>query len=195
MKYIKLGLFISVLSLVSACSMIPKPLAVEEGTNLLNFNDIIETSTDEQVGKIVRWGGVIASIKNLKDKTLLEIVHFELRGNARPRITDDSKGRFRLYTADFLDPEIYKKGRAISAVGTFSGFEKGLLGEREMMYPVIDSKKLYLWKEEVDRLDDIHMYHHSWFFPSRVYRPIYRPVIYRPDYKKLKPRVRKSKIQ
>ena len=98
----------------------------------------------------VRWGGSIASIENKKDETWVEVVSRELKRSGRPKSSDETTGRFLVKVSQFLDPEIYKKGRLITVYGELAASQDGKIGEQPYSFPVVISKKAYLWAEYRD---------------------------------------------
>ncbi len=151
---------------LSACVTVPQSLRVDEGTELVTYQNAL-SAAQQSVGKQARWGGVIASIEHLSDQTRLEIVHFDLKSSSRPRVSDDSKGRFRLYVKAFLDPTIYKKGLSVTAVGNIAQAEQGKIDKFNITYPVLHSDAVYIWKKEVQ----VKPYMHR--DPYWPYRPRY----------------------
>ncbi len=94
----------------------------------------------------VRWGGTIVGVENARDRSIVEIVARPLRRDSRPNESGVSPGRFLLVTPDFLDPEIYKSGRAITVTGRLGGIETGQVGEYDYPYPVVRASGLHLWE-------------------------------------------------
>lgn len=151
----------------TACVSVPKQLELPENTNTVEFSQAKSTSTDI-VGQKARWGGVIASIQNNANNTMVEVVHLPLFTSLRPKQGDETEGRFRLYFNGLLDPVIYKKGRSITAVGTVSEVEGGKIGEHEYIFPVLKDTTIHLWKD-VENVD-VNFIH----YPSFFYNPFYR---------------------
>jgi outer membrane lipoprotein len=85
---------------------------------------------DRYVGEHVRWGGVIVETMPRADETCIEVVSLPLDRRARPRLVDDSFGRFRGCVPGFYDPEIYAPEREVTVVGTVQGVERGRVGEQ-----------------------------------------------------------------
>ena len=132
--------------LMAGCSSLPKELQVAEGAKLLSYQDV--TGNPEQsTGQQVMWGGVIADIKNQKNATLIEMVHYPIRSYGRPTSGDESVGRFRVRVNGFLDPMVYKPGRSLTVTGTVTGIEQGQVGEFEYQFPAIQASGYHLWKE------------------------------------------------
>lgn len=116
---------------------------------------------EQHKGKLVRWGGTIASIENREDETWLEIVSRRLGRNGRPTQDDQSEGRFLVRMDQFLDPEIYSEGRLVTVHGELVGHQQGKIGDKPYTFPVIISKTLYLWEEYLE--------------PQQLYPPGYWP--------------------
>ncbi len=169
--------FISILTCVlflSGCvSTFPENLQVPSETNLLSFKAVLE-SPQAKDDSLARWGGVIAEIKNLDSKTMLEIVYFDLRGYGRPLVKDESAGRFRVYVDKFLDPVVYRKGRSITVLGKLTDVEAGMIGEYEYKFPTITDAEVHLWKEvkevQIDYIDPWPFWH---YYPGQFYGPRY----------------------
>jgi outer membrane lipoprotein len=162
--------------LVVGCSTIPDKLEVPEGTSLVSY-ETAASQAEAVKGQTARWGGVIAKIENKAESTLLELVYYPLRSYGRPVSADESIGRFRVYVQGFMDPMVYKVGRAMTFTGQFVGIEEGLVGEHKYMFPTLQSSAYYLWKEvsEID-VTNVHVwpydYWYGWY-PRPYYRNVY----------------------
>ncbi|MFA3789864.1 Slp family lipoprotein [Aliiglaciecola sp. SL4] len=173
----KITVFLSVV-LMAGCSIIPESIQVEEGATLLEYQQVTN-NPESNIGKLVRWGGVIAEVSNLPDATMVEVVDFPLRSYGRPSISNQSMGRFRVYIDGFIDPVVFEKGRSITFTGTVMGSEEGMVGEHKFMFPTIQSSGYHLWKElEQVNVNSISMwpYGNYWGWP---YRPYHQRVIIR----------------
>lgn len=136
--------------LISGCA---SNLPVEITTPITGSPLISEVlqATEIYQGKSVRWGGSIASIENKKDETWIEIVSRELNRNGRPKKSvNKTAGRFLAKVDQFLDPEIYIKGRLITIVGELAGSQGGKIGDQPYKFPIVHSKTAYLWTEYPD---------------------------------------------
>ncbi|GAB2700054.1 Slp family lipoprotein [Aliiglaciecola sp. 3_MG-2023] len=166
----KITIFISVV-LMAGCTVIPDSIQVDEGTTLLEYQQVT-SNPENNIGKIVRWGGVIAEITNLPDATMVEVVDFPLRSYGRPSVSNQSMGRFRVYIDGFIDPVVFEKGRAITFTGKVTGSEEGMVGEHKFVFPTIQSTGYHLWKElEQVNVRTISMwpYGNYWGWPYRPY--------------------------
>lgn len=140
-------------SILTGCTTVPEQLQVPQSTPLIQYETareypITEQTSDIHTQSLARWGGVIANIENQDNTTQLEIVQFTLDSNSRPKVTDNSAGRFRVKINQFLDPMIYKEGRELTVVGNITRSEMGYIGKHPYLFPVLLSQQLYLWQPE-----------------------------------------------
>jgi len=166
MKKNKLILSLPLLASVvfmSGCSSVPKPLQVAENTSLTSFSTVRE-NTSSKLGSLARWGGVIAKVTNNANNSMLEVVHFPLKSSARPKQSDKTQGRFRVYIAGLLDPIIYKEGRSITALGSVTASETGKIGEHQYIYPVLKASHIHLWKD-IKQVDVSVTHNPFWYNP------------------------------
>lgn len=178
-------IFIVSLFLLSACSSIPQKLQVSDDTLLTPFSDVRSIPTSN-IGNNVRWGGVIASVTNNADNTMVEVVHFELNSSSRPKQINETKGRFKLYFSGLLDPVIYKEGKSITAVGVVGEPEHGKIGEHEYLFPVMKAQNIHLWND-IKRVEVIVKNDPLWGYPNFRHYPFYshnRPIIIKSSKRK-----------
>lgn len=86
--------------------------------------------------------------KNTDEGTYLEVVEKEVDYRGEPKDTDISHGRFLILYDGYLDTVIYARGREVSVVGEILGKKIRQLGETQYSYPLIKSKKLYLFEKQ-----------------------------------------------
>lgn len=127
-------------------SFIPKSIKLPENNALISYLDVKKNAYNFE-GKVVRWGGEITKVVNLKDRTMIEVVNLPLSAYAKPKKENESQGRFKLYYDGLLDPVIYQEGKMLTVVGTVKGIEEGKIGEHEYLYPVVKAQSVHLWKE------------------------------------------------
>ena len=128
----------------------------------------------------VRWGGSIASTRNERDHTVVEIVARDLGSDGRPREEDKSLGRFLAKVQGFLDPAVYKPEREVTVRGRVEGVVEQAIGEFRYAYPVIRVEHIYLWPPRL-RLPPYpypYPYYYDPWYPWGW--PYYRPWPYWP---------------
>lgn len=185
-----LGLLTAVLAVSACAARYPEPIRTE-ATDLLEFTQA-QHQADANQGRVARWGGVIADVKNSDDGTRIEVVNFHLNNFGRPRASDESQGRFVIYVDEFIDPEIYQRGRLVTALGEFDGLEEGQIGDFNYYYPVLDASGIELWSVQQQNPPLMHAGYgyydpHSLWYRNHLYgvgpyryHPYYHPWGYRP---------------
>lgn len=106
----------------------------------------VRMDIDAFIGADVRWGGVITRVDNGAEKTLIEIVRHELRGDGSPIRGGKSDGRFIASFDRFLDPAVYEAGRRLTVVGAIDGSIQRPIGEYDYRFPVVVVEGSYLWQ-------------------------------------------------
>jgi len=175
--YIKVSMLL-VAFWLTGCSTLPENIQLPAGTNIISYQQA--ASQDEQmVGQMVRWGGVIAKIKNQPDSTMLEMVYYPLRSYGKPVSGDESIGRFRVYVDGFMDPMVYQQGRLMTFTGELKGVEEGMVGEQKYVFPFLQSSAYHLW-QNIQQVDVIgihtwpHYYWNGWYPRPYHHRVIIR---------------------
>jgi outer membrane lipoprotein len=141
------ALAIPLLLALAACTTTPDPLS---GT----FADISpgDAARNDSRGTTVRWGGTVAAVEPLPDRTCFQIVGRELDDRGRPILDDKSSGRFLACRSGFYDPEVFAEGRSLTLIGTIDGAEARMIGEYEYLHPRLAADVVFLWPEdEADR--------------------------------------------
>ena len=170
--------FLLFVALLSGCAAIPESIQVADEAQLIPYQQAA-AEPDKSKNRKVRWGGVIAKIENLPDKTKLELVHYPLRSYGRPLVGDQSVGRFRVYVDGFLDPMVYEQGRAITFTGTVMDTEEGAVGEHQYLFPTLNAEGYHLWKD-IQRVEiTTHTWPYNHWYGYYGYRmfPVHQRVI------------------
>lgn len=95
-------------------------------------------------GKVILVGGTVVAVRNSKAGCFLEIIEHPLDSRGRPRDKDVSHGRLILLSREHLDPELFARGRFVTAVGEVLGEVVHPLDEIEYPYPLLGSKELHI---------------------------------------------------
>lgn len=170
MKQISL---VFLMALLTACaSKPPEPISKVPPENLTLTR--VRTDIDRYLGSEVRWGGVITSIENKADRTWIEIIRRELRGNGRPITNSKSDGRFIASFAKFVDPEVYESGRSLTVVGTIDDKVSRPIGEYDYLFPIVSVEGSFLWKKRaavpVSAYPPPWWYYDPWYHPWPYHR-------------------------
>lgn len=96
---------------------------------------------------VVTWGGVVAMIHNLQSDTELDVIAFPLDSCGRPLLRGRAIGRFLVRRRGYLEPEDYRRGRAITATGRIREVQETRIGEARGQLPVLDESVIRLWPQ------------------------------------------------
>jgi outer membrane lipoprotein len=172
----KHSLLLVALVLVSACaSTVPEPIRRAPPTDVRAAE--VQRAPESYRGTLVRWGGPIVAVHNLKDETRIEIVSRRLDANGRPLAEDRSEGRFIARVSGFLDPAVHSTGREITVTGRVEGKTEQQIGEFAYTYPLVQAEEIHLWEPlPPSRYRDYDPFWHDPFYPwGYPYWPYYRP--------------------
>lgn len=158
---------LALLFLTGCATRLPENIRTDHD-NLTNFSAVM-ASPDSTEGDLVRWGGVIAEVRNRAEHSEIEVVFFTLRGTGRPYVSDQTPGRFRVRVEGFADPEVYARGRSITVLGTYQSMVEDTIDEFVYRFPLVRAQGVHLWPEEPQRVD---VWHHD------MYSPWYRHRLY-----------------
>jgi len=108
---------------------------------------VADAQTGAHEGARVRWGGTIVTVRPESSETCFEVVSRPLDVQARPRLTDDSGGRFLACAPGFYDPAVYAADRDLTVVGRLAPPVERSIGDYPYRYPVVRAEAVYLWPE------------------------------------------------
>lgn len=128
--------------LATACATTP---TFETGdTAPVTPNEAV-ANIDAVRGSRVAWGGMIINTRNLEETTEIEVLAYPLDDSGRPDPGAGAQHRFLLVHPGYLESADYRAGRLVSAVGTLTGTQKGMVGQASYVYPTLAAERLYLW--------------------------------------------------
>lgn len=97
-------------------------------------------------GRLVILGGMVVHSRNEQDGTYIEVLEKPLDGRGRPKDTDESAGRFLVFSEKYLDTAIYAMGKEITVAGEVLGSRRGKIGEMEYDFPLLRGGEIHLFK-------------------------------------------------
>lgn len=169
---------------VSACTVVPEPIQVADANILVPFEDVANNlESSAQLGKKARWGGRIVGVENKKEVSEIEIVFFPESSSGKPRIGQESGGRFKAVVDGFVDPLVFEKNRLITVVGEVAVAQTGIIGEQNYTYPTLNAVGYHMWQQtsevEVDQIGFMS-FNGRGFYSSAFYgNPFYVNPFYR----------------
>jgi outer membrane lipoprotein len=109
---------------------------------------MVQADPEAYKGDIVIWGGKILATANHADMTEITVLAAPLDSGEEPLSDAYSDGRFIARTGEFLDPEVFGRGKKVTLAGQITGTEERPLGETKYSYPVVEIKQIYVWAKE-----------------------------------------------
>jgi outer membrane lipoprotein len=141
-----LFLFAGAQSLCGCAPPFPRE-AMDRVDRRLSFRELL-AAPDAGKGAWVMLGGVIISVRNSKEGTLIEILQKPIDSDGRPLDTDVSEGRFLAMTDQYLDSAVYHEGRLIGIIGEVAGKKTMPLDEIMYEYPLLTVRAMHLWRPQ-----------------------------------------------
>ena len=153
---------------LTGCAHVISADVLREINQDITFADLRENPGAFE-GQLVLVGGIIVETVNQDDGTLLEIYQTRLNKTGRPVKPDVSGGRFLAFSGDYMDREIFRKGRKVTIAGTVRGERTQKLGEVDYRYPYLLIREIHLWAVESLYTYDRYPYWYSPWYPWYPY--------------------------
>lgn len=138
--------FITIALLLSSCTYAISSGLRNEAVKNISFTDV-RKDIDRHIGSVFIWGGFIVSSQWSDGGTVIEVVQNPIDRYGTIIDTDVSEGRFLIFHNKQVDPLIYEKDRIITVAGPLVGSKKIDVEGREYVYPLIEAREIYLWRE------------------------------------------------
>ena len=158
---------------LNSCSVISKQIRSEAEPTSVPFRKLI-TEADKYSGHTVILGGYILETRNLEAGTILKVLQVPFRFGEEPDNQDRSQGRFIVHHIGFLDPEVYKKDRAITVAGRVTGSVVEKIGDDQFRYLKVENREIYLWPDYYERKPPYYYprpYPYYWYYHPRLLHP------------------------
>ncbi len=139
------GLVLAALAVAGGCAPPFSQAALDRVDRTVSFKELRE-DPDHYRGTWVMLAGVVVETRNTPEGSFIEVLQKPMDRRSRPLETDETGGRFMIYSAKFLDAAVYHKGKRISVVGEVTGVKTQPLGEIQYQYPVVGAKELTTWE-------------------------------------------------
>jgi outer membrane lipoprotein len=96
-------------------------------------------------GADVVWGGKILGVRNLAERTEVEVVAYPLDRAQRPDQNAPTEGRFILALAGYVEPLDYPAGRFVTMRGRIAGTQSSRIDEHDVAFPLVEDAIVHLW--------------------------------------------------
>ncbi len=165
--------------LLNGCTGLPTAIQNAPYMNL-SYNQVSSDSNSFKDAP-VRWGGIIISVENEAQASLMQVVFHPLDFNGRPQTYHAGQGRFVIQVAEFLDPAVYAKDKEITVAGVIAGDIELTVGKRTIRVPLLTATAIHLWPIYPDYIHQPGYFYPNYGFPA--YSPFYRGGFYGPYYR------------
>lgn len=171
-------LYVISLGLVTALSACQSniPEQIRQGIESSPSVAQVREAPQKYVSQSIRWGGLILETENRQDTSRLTVMALPLSDKGKPRIYDQSPGRFIAVINKFVEPLEFSRDRQITFSGIISGAEKIKVGDFPYEYPVIQVDQYHLWPKPVPTVDPYYpdyWRYDPWYYPG--FSPWYYP--------------------
>lgn len=173
LRYVKLPALLALL-LFTACMHPISKQTREQVAEQTTFT-MVKAAPDAFINQQLLLGGVIVSMEEDGDETLLEIILWHLNRWGEPTSMSEEEQRFLVKTKQLLDQKTFEPGVLVTLAGAVLGQENRLLGEHDYNYPVLELTEIHAWQSPFRY--GIH----------RVYTPDYPYYVGRPGYSNRNP--------
>lgn len=130
--------------LLSACSSLP-PVIKDARVTDITYDQASE-DLDGYKNSLVRWGGVIVSVENNENSSLMRVMYYPLDNYDRPQLNEPSAGRFVIRSQEYLNPERYSVDREVTVLGVIDSDIGSTVGSNTRDWvPLIKSTAIHLW--------------------------------------------------
>ena len=132
-----------------------------------------EQTANRDIGKQVRWGGVVLEAYPDNEKTCFEILSRALAKSMRPKTEDQTSGRFIACKSGFHDPEVFARGRELTLTGRIEEIGTRKVGDYDYVYPIVAAGFITMWPERPDVV--VYDYYDPFYSPYYWHRPYFYP--------------------
>ncbi len=144
MQSLRIAILLSLISLLLACAAGPDFRLDDMAAELAAPHKVVSMQPFPEGRRIV-WGGQIIRMKNLADRSRIELLAFPLDSRQPPMVGELSLGRFLVERAGYLESADYASGRLLTVTGKLLERVRGKVDEAPYDYPLVEADTLYLW--------------------------------------------------
>jgi outer membrane lipoprotein len=146
------ALLVACLGALAACA--PPPIYKVDASAVAITPAQVAAAPNTYPQAQVIWGGQIIGVRNLSDRTDIEILAYPLDSSQRPRLKSEAQGRFIAELPGFVEPMNYPDGAPVTVLGRVAGVKPGMVDRAPYTYPMVSvrSGDLHLWTpQEMDQ--------------------------------------------
>tara|TARA_R110002167_G_scaffold103139_11_gene267088 strand:+ start:446 stop:1015 length:570 start_codon:yes stop_codon:yes gene_type:complete len=128
--------------LLTGCAFAPQEIQVASSQPLVNFSDV----TNESVGKVARWGGVILGLSKQDDSTSVLVSQYPLLHSGQPTYRPQSGGTFTAKFNNSMDIESLQQGSVLTIIGNVEHLQTPETSLDTAQVATIKTSHFYVWE-------------------------------------------------
>lgn len=129
---------------LAACA--PAPIYKPSPTTVVTAPHIVAQSPEQFANADVIWGGRVVEVRNLADRSEIEIVGYPLDNSQRPKLDNNGGwGRFIAVMPGYVEPFNYPAGAPITLAGRITGTRAGNVGQANYVFPLVSVAQSHVW--------------------------------------------------
>lgn len=132
---------------LAACA--PAPIYKASPGTVATAPNIVAQSPDRFTNAEVIWGGRVVEVRNLADRSEIEIVGYPLDSSQRPRVDNNGGwGRFVAVMPGYVESFNYPTGTLVTLTGRITGSREGNVGQAPYVFPLVSAGQSHVWTAE-----------------------------------------------
>ena len=128
---------------LAACSPAPIYKSTQGAITAQPFQ--VAQSPERYANGQVIWGGRIVGVRNLADRSEVQVLAYPLDSSQRPKLSDTGNGRFIAVVSGYVEPINYPDGSPITVSGTLTGSRAGQVGQANYVFPLVNVRQSHVW--------------------------------------------------
>ncbi|WP_430390727.1 Slp family lipoprotein [Dyella sp. 20L07] len=138
------GLLPASLLALAACA--PAPIYKPSPNTVAVAPNMVAQTPERYSNADVIWGGRIVAVRNLTDRSEVEVVGYPLDNSQRPKVDGNGGwGRFIAVMPGYVESFDYPTGALITLAGRITGNRAGNVGEASVVYPLVSVAQSHVW--------------------------------------------------
>jgi outer membrane lipoprotein len=132
---------------LAACA--PAPIYKPAPTTVATAPNIVAQSPAQFTNADVIWGGRVVEVRNLTDRSEVEVVGYPLDSSQRPKLDNNGGwGRFIAVMPGYVESFNYPTGALITLTGRITGTRDGNIGQASYVFPTVSVAQSHVWTAE-----------------------------------------------
>jgi outer membrane lipoprotein len=133
-------------SLLALAACAPAPIYKPSPNTVATAPNMVAQAPERYANADVIWGGRIVEVRNLADRSEIEIVGYPLDSSQRPKMDGNGGwGRFVAVMPGYVESFDYPTGSLITLAGRITGSRGGSVGQANYMFPLVSVAQSHVW--------------------------------------------------